>query len=153
MPHSVGNQQDLSAPNIVRSLKPTAQRDPDPEVADRPASRRFSAEYKAQILERAAQCRHGEIGALLRREGLYSSVLSKWRRQQQQAVAKALALQRPGPKPTEPNPLAAQLMQSERENARLRRQLKQAEGIIELQKKISEILSISLNPPESDKLD
>lgn len=136
----------------VRPLR-TPGRVPDPEVTEQPVTRRYTAEYKARILQEADQLGRGELGALLRREGLYSSQISEWRKQREHALKKWMEPQKPGPKPEEPNPLADRLAQLERENAALQRRLKQAEAIIEVQKKISEILSIPLNPPESDKND
>lgn len=142
-----------SAMGNVRPLRSEQGRVPDPEVADRPVSRRYTAEYKARILKEADQLSRGELGALLRREGLYSSQISEWRKQRDHAMKKWMEPQKPGPKPEAPNPLSDRVAQLERENAALQRKLKQAETIIEVQKKISEILSIPLSPPESDKND
>lgn len=110
-------------------------------------------EYKARILQEADQLRHGELGALLRREGLYSSQVAEWRKQRDHAMKKWLEPQRPGPKPEPPNPLTDEVVELRRKVLRLERQLKQAEAILEVQKKISEILSIPLSPPVSDKND
>lgn len=134
----------------VRLLRADQGRVPDAEVTDQPVSRHFTSEYKARILEEADQLGHGQLGFLLRREGLYASHIYLWRKQRRRAVEKWMEPQKPGPKPQEPNPLADRLAQLERENAALQRRLKQAETIIEVQKKISEILSIPLNPPEND---
>ena len=142
-----------SAVGNVRALRTDQGRIPDPEVTDRPVPRRYTAEYKARILKEADQLGRGELGALLRREGLYSSQISEWRKQRDHAMKKWMEPQKPGPKPEAPNPLSDRVAQLERENAALQRRLKQAETIIEVQKKISEILSIPLNPPESDKND
>lgn len=142
-----------SAMGNIRPLRLDQGRVPDPEVTDRPISRRYTAEYKARILKEADQLSRGELGALLRREGLYSSQISEWRKQREHAMKKWMEPQKPGPKPEAPNPLSDRVAQLERENAALQRRLKQAETIIEVQKKISEILSIPLNPPESDKND
>lgn len=137
----------------VRPLRPSQERVPDPEVTDRPVARRFTAEYKARIVQEADQLSRAELGALLRREGLYRKQVNEWRKQRDYAMQKWMEPQKPGPKPEAPNPLADRVGQLERENAALQRRLKQAEAIIEVQKKISEILSIPLNPPESDKND
>ena len=114
---------------------------PDPEVPEKAKRRRFKAAYKLEILEAAdASSQPGEIGALLRREGLYSSHLSKWR---QQRTAGALAGLRPrkrGRKPRPVDPQAKRITQLERENERLRLKLEQAEMIIDVQKKLSRIL-------------
>jgi transposase-like protein len=96
--------------------------------------RRFSSEYKGRILEAADRCRHGELGALLRREGLYYAQLSTWRRQRD---AGTLAEKRRGPKA---KPDASEVKRLEKENAKLRRKLEQAEAIIEAQKKLAQLL-------------
>lgn len=137
----------------VRPLRAEQGKVPNPEVNDRVVVRRFTAEYKARILKEADQLSRGELGALLRREGLYSSHISDWRKQRERALQKWMEPQKPGPKPEEPGVQADRLAQLERENQELKRRLKQAETIIEVQKKISEILSIPLNPPENDKND
>ncbi len=106
---------------------------PDPEVRPKAKHRRFTAEYKKRILDETDACtRPGEVGALLRREGLYSSLLSKWRQQRAQGTLTALAPQRRGPKP---DPQADEIARLRRENERLQERLKQAETIIEVQKK------------------
>ena len=112
-----------------------AERIPDPEVSAKPVRRKFSAEYKRRILQEAARCKPGEIGALLRREGLYSSHLAKWRRQVEKAETEALSAKKRGRKPQPPNPLARRVAELERENERLHQKLAQAEAIIEVQKK------------------
>jgi transposase len=110
------------------------------EVAAKGERRRFTAEYKHKVLREADHCREsGEIGALLRREGLYWSHLSNWRKQRERGE---LAGRRRGPKGREKNPLAARVRELERDNARLKRRAERAEGIVELQKKISEMLGI-----------
>lgn len=129
------------------------QKGPDPEVVEKPVARRFTSAEKAQILAEADQCRHGEVGALCRRYGIYSKTLSKWRKQREDAIREWLEPQQPGRKPAERNPLQEEVEQLKRENARLQKRLKQAETVIEVQKKISEILAIPLNQPESDKND
>jgi transposase-like protein len=119
---------------------------PDPEVVPRPAQaerRTFTAEYKAWLLEEAEKCRTepGGIGALLRREGLYSSHLARWRRQQERGKLQALTPQKRGRKA---EPEAQEVQRLRQENARLVRQLEKAELIIEAQKKLSEALGITL---------
>ena len=117
----------------------------DPEVRERAARRRFTAEYKLQVLREADQCAGaGELGALLRREGLYSSHLTTWRRQREHGALAALAPQKRG-RPRAPNsPLARRVAELERDKGRLERRLKQAEAIIDAQKKLAEILGLSL---------
>jgi len=124
---------------------------PDPEVPERAKRRQFSAEYKLRILREADACKgSGEIGALLRREGLYSSHLVLWRRQRETRALAGMRARKRGPKPKEVDPRVKQL---ERENVRLQRRLKQAETIIEIQKKVAGMLGIPLNAPELDEND
>src|SRR3990172_1490161 len=134
------------APAPLHGVPPPAV--PDPEVRERAARRRFTAEYKLQVLREADQCAGvGEIGALLRREGLYSSHLTTWRRQREQGALVALAPKKRG-RPTAPvSPLARRVAELQRDNARLARRLHQAEAIIEAQKKLSEILGLSAPTP------
>ena len=114
------------------------------EVMAKPARRRFTSEYKLRILREAdASSRPGEIGALLRREGLYSSNLTQWRKQREKGELEGLSRKR-GPLPKPRNPLAGKVMALERENARLKRRAERAEGLVEIQKKVSEILGIEL---------
>jgi transposase-like protein len=120
---------------------------PDPEVSEKKARRRFTAQYKLGIVEQADMLKEsGQIGALLRREGLYSSNLTTWRRQRDEGQLQALSPKKRGRKARQKNPLAQRVARLEKENRRLQDQLKQAKTIIEVQKKISEILGI----PQSD---
>ena len=110
---------------------------PDPEVVAKPTRRRFSAKYRLRIVREADGCKApGEVGALLRREGLYSSLLSAWRRQRDEGALAELRTRKRGPKAKLVDPEVKQLR---RENARLQRQLKQAEAVIEVQNKVAEI--------------
>lgn len=119
-----------------------AGRAPDPEVVAKPKRRRFTAEYRLKILREADACKApGELGALLRREGLYSSLLSTWRRQREEGALVALRGRKRGPKPKAVDP---RVKEQEKQIARLQRKLKQAEMIIEVQKKVHEILGIPL---------
>jgi transposase-like protein len=116
--------------------------------------RRFTAEYKLRIAAQADACQHlGEVGALLRREGLYSSHLTAWRKQIKQGVLRALETKKRGRKPKPVNPLTRRTAELERENRKLRRRLQKAEVIIEFQKKVAELLGIPLNQPEPDEND
>jgi transposase-like protein len=117
------------------------------------ASRRtFSAAAKLRILNEADACTQpGQIGALLRREGLYSSHLVKWRRSRAAGQLQALAPQPRGPKPVPSDPLAEELAQVRTENARLHARLAQAELIIDVQKKVAQLLGASLLTPRSDE--
>jgi transposase len=114
---------------------------PDPEVAAKPTRRRFTAEYKLRILREAESQRDpGAIGALLRREGLYSTHLSTWRRQRERGALEALRPRRRGRKPEPTQGLRQRIAELEAEKERLQGRLRQAEAIIEAQKKLSEIL-------------
>ena len=115
------------------------------EVMAKATRRRYTAEYKLRVLREVDDCtRHGEVGALLRREGLYSSNLTAWRKQRERGELEGLAQKRRGPLPRERNPLADKVKALEREAARLRARAERAEGLVELQKKVSEILGIEL---------
>ncbi len=121
---------------------------PDPEVSQIAKRRRFSADYKLNILRQADTCsQSGDISALLRREGLYASHLSTWRRQRNAGSLQALKPKTRGRKPAQKNPLAAENARQQREIKRLELRLKKAEIIIDVQKKVSEILGITLTRP------
>ena len=117
---------------------------PDPEVVPQAERRRFTAKYKLRILEEADGCNEpGEIGALLRREGLHSSYLSRWRRHQDQGQLQALAPKKRGRKNATQDQRAEELVELRRENRRLQLRLEQAETIIEIQKKLSHLLGLT----------
>lgn len=116
---------------------------PSAEVLARPARRRFSKEYKLRILQEVERCPGGQIGALLRREGIYSSHLDRWRKTRDQGALAALTPKKRGP-PSAVNPLAKRVAELERERNRLQARLTQAEAIIDIQKKVGEILGIPL---------
>ena len=114
---------------------------PDPEVPERPERRKFTASYKIKILAEADACEtHGEIGALLRREGLYSSHLSRWRQRQRAGALGALKPRKRGSEPDPVVPFKKRINDLERENERLRKKLTAAETIIDVQKKVSGLL-------------
>jgi len=121
---------------------------PDPEVPERPRRRRFSAEYKLAILAEIDAAEPGGIGAILRRERLYSSHLVDWRRARDRGALEALA--RPSGRPR-PHPLAKENERLRRQNARLEGRLATAERIIEIQGKVSELLGIPLAQPSEDE--
>ena len=124
---------------------------PDPEVTERAKRRRFTAEYKLRILREADACKgHGDLGALLRREGLYSSHLATWRRQRDEIAKAGLKARKRGPKSKAVDPRVKQL---KRENARLKRRLVRVELMLDIQKKASEMLGIPLNHPDKDEND
>ncbi len=115
------------------------------EVLAKAERRRFTVEYKLKVLREADRCREpGEIGALLRREGLYWSNLTNWRKQRERGELAGLSARRRGPQRREKNPLAERVRELERENLRLKHRAERAEGLVELQKKVSEILGIEL---------
>ena len=121
---------------------------PDPEVPAKAKRRRFSAQYKLEILREADTCTQpGEIGALLRREGLYSSHLVDWRRQRDAGALQALARRRGRARV---DPATGELARLRRDNQRLQTRLDQAQRIIEIQGKVSELLGIPLDPASDD---
>lgn len=116
----------------------------DPEVPQKAARRRFTAEYKQRIALEAESCSQpGEIGALLRREGLYSSVVQRWRRQLQEETLSSSEKSNSKPSP------ARELARLQRENERLKEKLRQAELIIDVQKKVSELMQ-TRSPEKTD---
>lgn len=123
------------------SMPPRSASDPDPEVPAKARRRRFTASYKLRILEEAERCTEaGQTGALLRREGLYSSLLSRWRQQREAGAEQALTPKKRGRKPQPVDPQGLRVAALERENARLREELEKAQTIIEVQKKLSRLL-------------
>ena len=125
---------------------------PDPEVPEKRPRRKFTAKYKLRILAEADVCTQpGQMGALLRREGLYSSNLTTWRQQREKGILQAMTPKKRGRKQKVKNPLAKKVAQLEKENRRLQQKLKKADLIIEAQKKMSEILGIAHNLDESDE--
>jgi transposase-like protein len=118
---------------------------PDPEVAAIARRRRFSGSEKRRLLAEADRCKEsGELGAFLRRERIYSSMLASWRKQVGKAELAALAPKKRGPKP---DPSARQIQQLNRDNVRLRHELERARLIIDAQKK----LCVALGLPTADE--
>ena len=116
----------------------------DPEVVDKPLRRRFDPSYKLRIVEEADRCTEpGEVGRLLRREGLYSSHLTTWRKAARSGWLRALSKRR-GRKPSERNPLEGKVRKLERENTRLEKELEKARLIIDVQGKVAGLLGLSL---------
>jgi len=121
----------------------------DPEVTDnKPKRRRFTAEYKRKILKQADACRAGELGALLRREGVYSSSLNAWRAARDRGELAELSPKKRGPKSSPPDPRDRRIAELEQEARKFKARAERAEALVEVQKKLSEILGIRL--PESD---
>lgn len=124
---------------------------PSPELSDRPRRRTFTAQDKLRILAETDRVTEtGGIGAILRREGLYSSALTDWRRQRDAGAFTALVPGKRGPKTAEPNPLSAEVTALQRDNARLTLRLTRAEAIIDIQKKVAALLGIPLRPSDGE---
>jgi transposase-like protein len=118
------------------------------EVVTKAKRKRFTAAEKLRILREVDACQgSGEIGALLRREGIYSSYLTTWRRQRERGELDGLAPQKRGPKP---DPQAIELANLRRENARLQERLRRAELIIDVQKKVARMLGETIESPDLD---
>jgi transposase len=131
---------------------PGAARAADPEVVATAKRRRFSGSEKRRILAEADACtKPGELGALLRREGVYSSMLATWRKQRDRANEAALEPRRRGRKPDPTREDRERLEKLKRENARLQRELTQARLIIDVQKKVSSLLGIPMQPEPTDE--
>lgn len=114
----------------------------------RPGRRTFKADYKRRIVSEAAKCKHGELGLLLRREGLYHSQLKGWRDDLESSSTASLTAKKPGRKPAPKEPLKPELERVRRENAKLLERLRRAELIIDCQKKLCSMLG--LVPPIED---
>jgi len=123
----------------------------NPEVPESPVRRRFTGKYKQRVLQEADRCTQpGQLGALLRREGLYSSQLSTWRRQRDQGILQGLSKRR-GRKAKPNHPLIEQNQRLRQEVEQLKRRLQQAETIIDVQKKLSEMLGIPTNSSQNSE--
>jgi transposase len=123
------------------------------EVSDKAVRRRFTATYKRRILQEADQCGPGGIAALLRREGLYSSHLTSWRKLRATGEIAGLEPRKRGMKPVPRNPLAGEMQRLTRENQRLQKRLHQAEVIIDVQKKLCDLLGLTVPPIEQSGSD
>ena len=138
----VDGKAGVQTPAVVR---------PNPEVVAKAKRRRFTAGYKQEILTKAdAAAGHGGIGALLRREGLYSSHLGKWRRERAASIQQGLEPRKRGPK-SKRNPLAEENQKLQRANERLTDQLRKAEIIIDVQKKVGALLGWPIPDPEEER--
>ena len=121
----------------------------DVEVSAKARRRRFTAKYKQEILRRAAACTQpGEIGALLRSEGLYSSHLTSWRQARERGELAGLAPRTRGRKPVPPNPLQKKVVELERQLRRATFRAERAEALVEVQKKVALLLG---TPFDSEK--
>ena len=123
---------------------------PDPEVVAQAKRRTFTADYKQRILAEADQAKgSGGIGALLRREGLYSSLLTTWRRERAAGIRQSLAPQKRGPK-SKRDPIQEEIQKLQKDNARLTEQLRKAEIVIDVQKKVGALLGWPIHTPDPD---
>jgi transposase len=146
----MSHQESVPAEQQQQPAEDLEARIPDPEVVPKAQRRQFTAEYKLRILEEADRCiEPGQIGALLRREGLYSSHLSKWRQLRARWQQDGLAPQKRG-RPTQ-GPTAVDRAQLQRENERLRARLEQAELVIDVQKKLAQLLGLSTDGTQNNE--
>ncbi len=133
-------------------IRPMPRAPEETEVVAKPARRRFTAEYKRRIVQAVDACREpGEVAALLRREGLYSSHLAAWRATRRRGELAGLAPKARGPKPTRPDPRDRKIVELERENRRLQARAERAEALVELQKKVSDLLGVTLPEPRGTR--
>jgi transposase len=124
---------------------------PDPEVVAQAKRRTFTADYKQRILSEADQAKgSGGVGALLRREGLYSSLLTTWRRERAAGARQALSPHKRGPK-SKRDPIQEQIQRLQKDNARLTEQLRKAEIVIDVQKKVGALLGWPIHTPDPDE--
>ena len=126
---------------------------PNPEVPEKASRRSYTAEYKRRILREAEGCKErGQVGALLRREGLYSSNLTAWRHQVERGTLDALSSKKRGPKARKPDPSVRRITEQEKEIQKLRAKLRKAELIIDAQKKIAEIFQLTSDQKDGEDL-
>jgi transposase-like protein len=127
---------------------------PEPEVIERPRRKHYPTEYKLKILQEADRLKNsGELGALLRREGLYSSHIAMWTWQREKGEFEGLSPKKRGPKEKSSEDLEKRIRELERDNKKLKRRLVHAEMIIDVQKKISELSGIPLKKVDYDEED
>ena len=143
------SEADRSAPDSKAGADPKPH--PNPEVVAQAKRRSFTAEYKQRILVEADQAKKlGEVGTLLRREGLYSSHLTTWRKEREVGVRQALTPQKRGPK-SKRDPVAEQVQKLQRDNERLTEQLRKAEIVIDVQKKVAALLGWPIATPDPEQ--
>ena len=124
---------------------------PNPEVLARAKRRTYTADYKLKVLGEADAARgSGEIGAVLRKHGLYSSHLTKWRKERRSGILEGLSPQKRGPK-SKPSPLTEENQKLCRENQHLTEELRKAEIVIEVQKKVAMLLGRPILAPEREE--
>ena len=140
-----------TAAALVSPVRPSGTLPANPEVVAKATRRRFPVDYKLKVLEQADRCQDtGQLGALLRREGLYHSNLQLWRRQREQGILNGLTPRKRGRKLNPQSQLLEENQQLQRQNQRLSKRLQQAEIIIEFQKKLSEALGIPLQKESNE---
>jgi transposase len=144
-------EPERSAAAAKPGANPGAASRPDPEVAAKAKRRTYTAEYKQRILmeAEAAAALPGGVGALLRREGLYSSLLAYWRRERADGILEALTPRKRGPKSTR-NPMEEENQKLRRQNARLAEDLRKAHIIIDVQKKVAALLGNPIAEPDPE---
>ena len=136
---------------MANQVVPLPSNKPDTEVSARPRRRTYTAAYKLKVLDEvAAATERGAVAVILRREGLYASHLAAWRKELRNGGVAALQKKR-GRKPAQP--VDAELVRLQRENAKLSRRLAQAEAIIDVQKKVASLLGITLKTLDNDESD
>lgn len=141
------SEPQRSAAAAKAGADPVLASRPDPEVVEKPKRRTYTAEYKQRILAEAAAATRGGIGSLLRREGLYSSLLATWRRERTNGILEALTPRKRGPK-SKRHPMDEENQKLRRQNARLTEDLRKAHIIIDVQKKVAALLGHPI--PEQD---
>lgn len=139
-----GSDHDRLRPSGVDITRPEGKPKHDPEVSLGAKRRTYTAEYKERILAAADSCRHGELGVLLRSEGLHYSTVQKWRDARDRAVLRALQGEKPGPSPKKSGELELQkrVAELEQELKKVRGELSKAKVVIDVQKKVSELLGL-----------
>lgn len=137
--------------NVGASIPRAAAAPADPEVSAKAERRKFSAAYKRSILAEADRGGPGAVAGILRREGLYSSHLTTWRKQRESGEIAGLEPRKRGKKAALKNPLAGEVRHLERENRRLQKRLRQAEIIIDVQKKLCDVLGLTVPPIEQSE--
>ena len=148
---SEGERRAADANTVADPQPPTATPHPDSEVVAHAKRRRFKADYKQRILKEVDAAKgSGGIGALLRREGLYSSLLATWRNERDAGALAALAPQKRGPK-VKRHPLQDETDKLRRDTARLTEQLRKAEIVIDVQKKVGALLGWPIHTPDPDE--
>ena len=148
-----GRRPESIYPRTPTEPSPDHQRMPDPEVPGKAIRRKYPADFKLRILNEAEACTlPGQLGALLRRKGLYSSNLTIWRRQAEQGTLTALSSKKRGPKARKADPSVRRITEQEIEIQKLRARLRKAELIIDAQKKIAEIFQLPSDQKEGEDL-